>query len=465
MLKFKLFLLSACTFMCIPTLFAQETTPEQTRTEMNIVFRVGRTNIDATYMDNAATLDRMVEWVNSVKDDSMVDIVSVEFCGAASPEGSSAINRRLSRERLAALENYLRSKIEIPENLIVRNDQYIPWDNLHKMVSESNLADKAAVLSILEQPATTDNNGLDARIAKLKALNGGRTWNTLYNNFFAQMRNAYTVLVTCKSKKALEMEKQPAPEPEPEPEPEPTPEPEPEPIVEPESAILDYTPKKGDLTISATIGYNNYVTVTAFSGISNSYSASAFSPNWNTKQMMIGIELGWFVHDFWKLTVAGGIIPSTKPGYAGVEGTIDSGSWNNNIGEIPSYSAINAESSLAYTAMLGVDRYFKLRNIKNLMLYTGLRFGTAYCNNQIKSEDWQNLGMSVAETWNLRAAVIFGVDYYVLPSMFVGVSVDPFAYTYGITSYKPQEGLNSLSADIHDYSAFAAPTIRVGFKF
>ena len=102
MLKFKLFLLSACTFMCIPTLFAQETTLEQTRTEMNIVFRVGSSAIDATYMDNSATLERMVEWVNGVKADEMVDIVSVEFCGAASPEGSSAINRRLSRERLTA---------------------------------------------------------------------------------------------------------------------------------------------------------------------------------------------------------------------------------------------------------------------------------------------------------------------------------------------------------------------------
>ena len=230
-------------------------------------------------------------------------------------------------------------------------------------------------------------------------------------------------------------------------------------------AQQDNTPKKGDVTLGATVGYNNYVTASAKAGNLTNYSASAFSPNWNNKQLMVGIEGGWFVHEFRKLNIAGGFNSSTKPGYAEVEGTIDSGSYENNIGEIPTYNSINAESSLAYTAAVGVDRYFKVRNVKNLMWYTGLRVGFAYAHNQVQSDDWQMLGRSVAETWNLRAGITFGVDYYVLPSMFVGVSVDPFTYTYGMTSYRPQEGLGRLSADTHDFSAFAAPTIRVGFKF
>lgn len=227
----------------------------------------------------------------------------------------------------------------------------------------------------------------------------------------------------------------------------------------------DNTPKKGDVTLSATVGYNNYVTASAKAGNMTNYSAVALSPNWNNKQLMVGIEGGWFVHDFWKLSLAGGFNSSTKPGYAGLEGTIGNGSWSDNIGEIPNYNSVNAESSLSYTAAIGFDRYFKVRNVKNLVWYTGLRVGMAYGLHQLRSDDWQMLGKSVAETWNLRAGITFGVDYYVLPSMFVGVSVDPFAYTYGMTSYKPQEGLSRLSADTHDYSAFAAPTLRVGFKF
>ena len=203
---------------------------ELTRTEMNIVFRVGRSIIDSTYMDNSATLHRMVEWVNSVQQDSLVDIVSVEFCGAVSPEGSSAINKKLSQARLTALEKYLRSQIDIPEEKIVRNDHYISWPHLSKMVSESDISDKERILAIIDKPGTTQANGLDSRITELKSLNGGRAWNTLYNRFFVHMRNAYTVLVTCKSKLAIKLEQVPEPEPEPIPIPEPIVEPEPEPI-------------------------------------------------------------------------------------------------------------------------------------------------------------------------------------------------------------------------------------------
>lgn len=237
MLNFRRIFILACTIFCTQYLFSQEriSVPELNRTQMNIVFRVGRSNIDSTYMDNANSLRRMVSWVNSVRQDSLVDIVSVEFCGAASPEGSSSINRRLSRERLSVLENHLRSQIDIPEDIIIRNDHYIPWEHLYDMVSASDIANKSDILSIIEQPGTIESHsGLDSRITALKSLDGGKSWNTLYTRFFAHMRNAYTVLVTCKSKLAIELEQQPEPEPEPVVIPEPEPEPEPEPVVIPE---------------------------------------------------------------------------------------------------------------------------------------------------------------------------------------------------------------------------------------
>ena len=218
------------TIFCVQIAFSQTPNTELTRTEMNVIFRVGTSIIDSTYMDNSTTLHRMVEWVNSVQQDSLVDIVSVEFCGSASPEGSSYINKKLSQSRLTSLEKYLRSQIDIPEEKIVRNDHYISWSHLREMVSESDISNKELILAIIDKPSTTQADGLDSRIAELKSLNGGRVWNTLYTRFFAHMRNAYTVLVTCKSKLAIELEQAP----EPEPAVEPVPEPEPEPIVEPE---------------------------------------------------------------------------------------------------------------------------------------------------------------------------------------------------------------------------------------
>lgn len=75
------------------------------------------------------------------------------------------------------------------------------------------------------------------------------------------------------------------------------------------------------------------------------------------------------------------------------------------------------------------------------------------------------MGKSIGEAWSLRGGIALGVDYYVLPAMFVGISVQPFAYSYNMTSYKPQEGLKCLEADSSDFSIFAAPTVKIGFKF
>ena len=39
------------------------------------------------------------------------------------------------------------------------------------------------------------------------------------------------------------------------------------------------------------------------------------------------------------------------------------------------------------------------------------------------------------------------------------------AYTYNMTTLKPQEGLSNLDADSHNFGFLAAPTVKVGFKF
>ena len=43
--------------------------------------------------------------------------------------------------------------------------------------------------------------------------------------------------------------------------------------------------------------------------------------------------------------------------------------------------------------------------------------------------------------------------------------IDPFSYTYNMTTYKPQEGLSNLDADSHNFSFLSAPTIKISFKF
>ncbi|MBO5732040.1 MAG: hypothetical protein J6R38_00235 [Alistipes sp.] len=221
----------------------------------------------------------------------------------------------------------------------------------------------------------------------------------------------------------------------------------------------DNTPKKNDFTVAATVGYNSFTSVQALPGGQDSYSASAFSTNWSDKKLMVGIEGGWFMTDLWKLTLGGGLTFTNNPGYYGMDAI-----YNDETLILPGYENVVNSNSFGYNINLGVDRYFRLKGVKNLMLYAGVRAGYAYAvNEQYVPVEW--LTKSLAETFNLRGALTFGVDYFVLPYMYVGLSVDPVCYTYGYVAYKPQAGMDKLAADNHGFSFLAAPTIKLGFKF
>ena len=222
-------------------------------------------------------------------------------------------------------------------------------------------------------------------------------------------------------------------------------------------------PKKGDLTVAATVSYNSYTSLNAPAGNLTDYNLQAVSTNWNDKKLMVGIEGGWFFKDLWKLTLGGGLSITSNPGYAPVPGTIDE-NYEKGDGSIPNYGAVANQSNMQFNVFTGVDRYFKTKTC-GLMPYVGVRVGYAYGQNTAAADDETWMGKSVGESFNVRGAATVGVDYFLTEGIFVGAQVDPFAYTYNKSTYKPQEGLGNLSADSHNFSVLAAPTIKVGFKF
>jgi len=231
------------------------------------------------------------------------------------------------------------------------------------------------------------------------------------------------------------------------------------------ASAQDNTPKKGDFTVAATVGYNNYTMMSAPAGNLANYSLEAVSTNWTDKQLMVGIEGGWFFNDLWKLTLGGGLSITSNPGYAGLAGTAD-GSFVPGDGSIPNYKAVASQSEIQFNVFTGVDRYFdKLFNVKGLMPYAGVRLGYAYGRNSANADDDEWMGKSMAESFNIRGAITAGVDYFLSDAVFVGIQIDPFAYTYNRTTVIPQAGLSNLEASSNNFSFIAAPTLKVGFKF
>lgn len=176
---------------------------QETRTEISVYFRVNSTVIDFAYSDNIDRIQEIIDFLGTIRQDSTVNIVEVSFCGAASPEGSAQHNRRLARSRLETLEKIIRREVDIPDSLITRNDNDIPWDYLKSQIEGSGLVSKDKVIAILEEEARLvdyyhPHTHIDNRIVKLKALDGGVVWQQMNSLFFKQMRNASVVFVTHK---------------------------------------------------------------------------------------------------------------------------------------------------------------------------------------------------------------------------------------------------------------------------
>lgn len=226
----------------------------------------------------------------------------------------------------------------------------------------------------------------------------------------------------------------------------------------------DNGPVKGDVTLSATLGYNSYIGKNAPSGLLNSYENAALSTDWFESKLMVGIEGQWFFSKNWALRLGGGLGFTGNPGYAAKPGTIGPDSEVGD-GSIPDYRAVGSGQSLKYNVYTGIDRYFQSKKVTNLYFHTGIQVGLAYGSNQVKFDEETSMGKSTGEAFNVRGALNFGIDYYVLPGMFIGLEVSPLAYTYNMTTIKPQSGLSALSADSHNFAFLSAPTIKIGFRF
>jgi hypothetical protein len=206
--------------------------------KVKVEFALSSAKIEPRFGDNARNLALLKQICADLRSSNR-QVEAIYLLGSASPEGDFGLNVGLSRMRLAALERLIRNEISLPDSIFIRNESYIPWDELLQMLDSSDINNKDEVRAIVSQPENLVpySNGklIDDKILKLQRLNGGKTWKQLSAQFFAKMRSACAVAVLYKEQPA---EPVVVPQPQPTPEPEPVVEPEPE-VVEPEEPIID----------------------------------------------------------------------------------------------------------------------------------------------------------------------------------------------------------------------------------
>ena len=156
---------------------------------LTLYFRQGQSSWDPAYRDNGPRLLSLVKELQRLRRDSAV-VLYLHYRSAASPEGSVALNRRLSGERARVMTGYLGRYLPVSDSLAVTSHGE-DWAGLRSLVSSSTLAHREPVLAVLDRLLA--DPGLDDRLVErykreLMSLSGGEPWASMLAEFFPRLR-------------------------------------------------------------------------------------------------------------------------------------------------------------------------------------------------------------------------------------------------------------------------------------
>lgn len=149
--------------------------------EVYLNFQVGKTNILPEFGNNQAELNKLNQGFNVVKSDANISVTDIEIAGYASPEGSVALNDRLSKGRAEALQTLLAQKGNFPASVYHVTHGGEDWVRLQELVEASGISQKEEILSIIRNTADPTQ-----RQNKLVAM--GATYRILLNDYYPKLR-------------------------------------------------------------------------------------------------------------------------------------------------------------------------------------------------------------------------------------------------------------------------------------
>ncbi|NDV66423.1 DUF3868 domain-containing protein [Bacteroides sp. 224] len=146
-------------------------------------FQVGRSVILPDFRRNPVELAKINDAISGIADDADVQLKGITVEGFASPEGTYASNEKLSRERAAALKEYIRNRYFFAEQLFTVRWTGEDWKGLKTLVEQSDLDYKNELLAVIsgyEEP--------DAKERKLKAVGRGIPYSKMLRELFPELR-------------------------------------------------------------------------------------------------------------------------------------------------------------------------------------------------------------------------------------------------------------------------------------
>ena len=112
-----------------------------------IYFPVGVSKIDHSFQGNGVRLEFMIRDIHARMKQSRLR--KVRLSAGASLEGNSALNRRLSDERLQSLSDVFHERLSVPDSIYEYHSLGENWQGLLALVERSDMPYRDETLNIL----------------------------------------------------------------------------------------------------------------------------------------------------------------------------------------------------------------------------------------------------------------------------------------------------------------------------
>ncbi len=166
-----------------------------------IYFRPGYSLLELSYRDNAANMKALTQGIQTIKGNPCVQLQHIRILSAASPEGNSALNKRVAKRRGERLRDYLKETLVLPDSIFTVSSAGEDWQGLAALIAKEKTPWRNKALQIIRHtPEWITRNGkvVDGRKRQLQNLDGGKAWKYMLDNHFYTLRTGAVVVCEVK---------------------------------------------------------------------------------------------------------------------------------------------------------------------------------------------------------------------------------------------------------------------------
>lgn len=122
-----------------------------------IDFPVNVTAIYETYSNNTVELNKIIETINTIKNDTNVTITHISIHGYASPDGPYRLNEKLARERTQSVKEYV-NQLYAFDGAHIQTD-YTPedWEGFEALLCDTTFQEKEAIIKTITSDIHPDS--------------------------------------------------------------------------------------------------------------------------------------------------------------------------------------------------------------------------------------------------------------------------------------------------------------------